>query len=98
MTSTEGRALVSEWRQSGLGAAEFCRSRGVPVNRLSYWRRKANVPDFIAVTVDRDAAPGREQDFDGGRIEVMVGDVSVRFPDRPGIAEEIFGALARCLS
>jgi hypothetical protein len=36
----EGRALVEQWRESGLRPAEFCRTRGIAEHRLHYWKRR----------------------------------------------------------
>jgi hypothetical protein len=36
----EGKALVEQWRESGLGPAEFCRARGIAEQRLHYWKRR----------------------------------------------------------
>jgi hypothetical protein len=39
-TSREGmRSWVARFEGSGLSAAVFCRRHGVPVERLSHWRR-----------------------------------------------------------
>lgn len=34
------RALLEEWRRSGLRQAEFCRRRGIPRGTLSCWKHK----------------------------------------------------------
>lgn len=39
-TEREGRAAITAWERSGLGAAAFARSRGVDVQRLFWWRRR----------------------------------------------------------
>lgn len=97
MTPAEGRELVAAWQRSGLGPAEFCRSEGVTVNRLSYWRRKAPAIGFVETVIEEES-PQHEPGQPAGEIEVVVGDTFVRFPDRPGMAEEILVALARVSS
>jgi len=94
MTPSEGRELVADWRKSGLGPSEFCRNRGVTVNRLSYWRGKVQEVDFVELVVSETPRDDEARSASEG-IEVMVGDVFVRFPDRPGMAEEILAALGR---
>jgi hypothetical protein len=36
-----GLEVVEEWTRSGLSAVEFCRSRGIALQRLSYWRQRS---------------------------------------------------------
>ena len=45
MTEAEGEALIEAWRRSGLGPAEFARTRGVGVHRIRYWRRRLETPE-----------------------------------------------------
>lgn len=94
MSPTQGAALVADWRQSGLGPVEYCRQHAVGLHRLSYWRNKQAPNEFVEVVVDRDNDHSRDTE-DALSIEVVVGDVFVRFPDRAGAAEEILSALAR---
>ncbi len=44
MDDADGRALVEEWRASGLSGTSFCRSRGLRPARLHYWRGKLGYP------------------------------------------------------
>ena len=82
MTPSEGRDLVADWRRSGLGPSEFCRSRGVTVNRLTYWRSKVQEVDFVELVVGE--AHGDEEAVSGCEgIEVMVGDVLSASPIGP---------------
>ena len=95
MTAAEGQALVAAWQRSGLGPTEFCRSRGVTVNRLAYWRSKtAPEIDFIEAVVEEASAPA-DVAAPLEAIEVVVGDVFVRLPDRPGRAAEILAVLGK---
>lgn len=54
----EGRAAIAELASSGESVAEFARSRGVSIRRLSYWRKrlgKAEPPAFLEVAVPTHA-------------------------------------------
>jgi len=50
--------------------------------------------DFVELVVSETPRDDEARSASEG-IEVMVGDVFVRFPDRPGMAEEILAALGR---
>ena len=39
----DGRALVAAWQASGLSPREFAAQRGVPTQRISYWRLRLGV-------------------------------------------------------
>jgi len=39
----DGRALVAAWQASGLSPREFAAKRGVPTQRISYWRLRLGV-------------------------------------------------------
>ena len=55
----QARAVLGEWRRSGLSAAAFARSRGLSTMRLWYWSKRLGVTtagrdqavDFVAVTL-----------------------------------------------
>lgn len=49
------RAILEEWRQSGLPQVEFCRRRGIPSGTLSCWKHKVARE---AQTATRPAASG----------------------------------------
>ena len=34
------RALLGEWKESGLSQREFCRRRGISFSKFHYWRHK----------------------------------------------------------
>ena len=34
------RGTARRWRPGGLSQAEFCRRRGIPVSKLSWWKRR----------------------------------------------------------
>lgn len=62
------------------------------LNRLTYWRRRRPTTDFIEAVVE-DTPAEENGPASVGDIEVVVGDTFVRFPDRPGMAQEILSAL-----
>lgn len=62
-SAAQGRALVEQWRQSGLSVSEFCRRQAVGAHVLRYWLLREAKPGETAAT--RDAfyvvsAPGAE--------------------------------------
>ncbi len=94
-TKADGKALVSEWRRSGLSKGEFCRVRGVSKPKLVYWTKQVGVsPSFIEVTVP-SRNKRRESDSLGFEesVEVLIGDAFVRFPSQPGVVGEILDIL-----
>jgi len=42
--TSEGRALISAWKASGLSQAAFSRRAGIPKQRIAYWRRRLPSP------------------------------------------------------
>lgn len=95
---------MDEWQASGLGPLEFCRRRRVAIHRLTYWRRRLDLvaselrdarrSDFVEVVVPA-ATPASPADGPIACIEIVVGDVTVRLPDRPELAARVVSALAR---
>ena len=63
-------------------------------SRLDYWTRRVAKADFVEVVVE-DRSETLEVSEAGEVIEIVVGDVFVRFPDRPGMAQEILKALSK---
>ena len=51
-SAIQGRALVEQWRQSGLSVTEFCRRQAVGVHVLRYWRSREAKPGATAATAD----------------------------------------------
>ena len=49
-----GRALVEDWRASGLSGAAYCRANNIRPQRLHYWRERLGYP--IKVVGERRAA------------------------------------------
>lgn len=47
-TAAQGRALVEQWRQSGLSVSEFCRRQAVGAHVLRYWLLREAPPDVTA--------------------------------------------------
>jgi hypothetical protein len=62
-SAAQGRALVEQWRQSGLSVSEFCRRQGVGAHVLRYWLSRAVEPAATTATGDAFyvvSAPGTE--------------------------------------
>jgi transposase-like protein len=51
-SAAQGRALVEQWRQSGLSVSEFCRRQGVGAHVLRYWLLRDAKPGLTAATGD----------------------------------------------
>lgn len=82
---------MADWKRSGHGPREYCRRRGISESRLLYWRRKAGDVGFVEAVVGLEPGPQGESGTWG--IELVLGEMVVRFSDRPGMAREILGAL-----
>jgi hypothetical protein len=63
-TDSEARAALVEWKQSGLSAEAFARSRGFSSMRLAYWAKRlparaahggGEPVKFVAIDVPRSA-------------------------------------------
>lgn len=97
----DGEALVQRWRESGLSMAAFCREEDVSRRRLTYWRDKLEASGFVELVVGEPGsalqmlepadAAGASSAEDA--VELVIGDAFLRFPDRPGLAAELVGAL-----
>jgi transcriptional regulator with XRE-family HTH domain len=67
------RQTLRRWRASGLSQAEFCRRRGIPVSRLSWWKRRLSGEavgppgEFILLGVLQRPSQAR-------RLEVVLGN------------------------
>jgi hypothetical protein len=82
-----GLALIAQWRASGQSVTQFCRHQGVPVHRLSYWKRQAErvarsedaqaVSEFIALEI-KDVTPSRP--IQDASLEIAVGAIRVHLP------------------
>jgi hypothetical protein len=68
-TEEQRIALVREHAESGLGAAAFCRLRGVSAGSLAEWRRRYGAPGQAGAA---DAA--------GGWVSLGVGDAPAEAP------------------
>jgi hypothetical protein len=74
LSATQGRALVQQWRRSGLSVSEYCRARGVREHVLRYRLSRETTPsktvaaqgDFVMVSAPT-MAPGVEHASDGSR-------------------------------
>jgi transposase-like protein len=59
-TADEAEAVLAELASSGKSMAQFARSHGVSIRRLTYWRTrlgKADAPVFVEVAVPADTTP-----------------------------------------
>ena len=68
-SAAQGRALVEQWRQSGLSVSEFCRRQAVGAHVLRYWLLREAKPGVTAATGDAFyvvSAPGAESAEIGG--------------------------------
>lgn len=81
----EGRELVRRWRASGKNQSEFCRTEGIPPQRLHYWRQRMTdedlerpkpTPSFVAVQVRSPmTSEGVEVVLGNGRVVRVRGAV-----------------------
>ena len=95
-SADEGKALVEQFRQSGLGQREFARKHGVPLHTLLYWIRKLGETKqdlrFVEVL---DGKKPREPVVS---VSVETGTVALRFnalPD-PTYLVDLAKRLAGC--
>ena len=73
----QGRAVVREWRESGLSGEAFARRKGITGVRLSYWKKRVgagNTLAFVAVPMPVSGGGGSVQ----GQIEIEHRGVMVR--------------------
>lgn len=74
LSATQGRALVEQWRRSGLSVSEYCRARGVGEHVLRYRLSRETPPsktvaaqgDFVVVSAPT-MTPGGTHASDGNR-------------------------------
>ncbi|MEY4551499.1 MAG: hypothetical protein RL685_7694 [Pseudomonadota bacterium] len=74
LSATQGRALVEQWRRSGLSVSEYCRARGVGEHVLRYRLSREATPsksvapqgEFFVVSAPT-MAPGVAHASDGNR-------------------------------
>ena len=52
LSATQGRALVEQWRRSGLSVAEYCRTRGVREHVLRYRLSRETTASVSAAAQD----------------------------------------------
>jgi len=79
----EARAILREWRRSGLSADAFARSRGFSSMRLWYWQKRlggseapsTEVVKFVALAVPSPAAASmmaRQIEIEHGGVRLRV--------------------------
>jgi hypothetical protein len=79
LSATQGRALVEQWRRSGLSVSEYCRVRGVGEHVLRYRLSREATPtksvpaqgDFVVVSAPT-MAPAEAPTNDGSRANGAV--------------------------
>lgn len=83
LSAKQGRALVEQWRQSGLSVSEYCRTRGVREHVLRYRLSRETRPtkavatpsEFFVVstpTMSPAVAPANDGNRAGGAVIVML--------------------------
>jgi transposase-like protein len=83
LSATQGRAMVEQWRQSGLSVSEYCRARGVREHVLRYrlsrearpGKAVATPSEFFVVstpTMSPAVAPANDGHRVGGAVIVML--------------------------
>lgn len=82
-------ARVREWRSSGESVAGFARNRSLPEWSLRYWVKKVERGGrsdrgvkpvrLLPIRVRSTSSPGVVAEDRVGRIEVIMGDVVIRF-------------------
>lgn len=55
-SESEARAVLDDWRRSGLSLAEFARRRGTSAQRVSWWRKRLPAP-AVPVPAGLEMAP-----------------------------------------
>lgn len=81
-SAVQGRALVEQWRQSGLSVSEFCRHQAVGAHVLRYWLSRetkrcakgATADAFYVVSAPEadPAALARPSAREGSRAVIVV--------------------------
>lgn len=79
LSAKQGRALVEQWRQSGLSVSEYCRTRGVREHVLRYRLSRETTPtkavatpsEFFVVSTPT-MSPADDGNRAGGAIIVML--------------------------
>jgi hypothetical protein len=80
LSATQGRALVEQWRRSGLSVSEYCRARGVREHVLRYRLSRETTPgksvatqtEFFVVSAPTQApAPANDVNRAGAVIVML---------------------------
>jgi hypothetical protein len=82
-SAEQGRALVEQWRQSGLSGSEFCRRQALGEHVLPYWQsreakartsRASRDAFYVVSTSSADSAQGggRSMRGEGGAVIVVL--------------------------
>jgi len=92
------KAVVKDWRESGLSQADYCKKAGIKSNRLSYWKRKLSIEDAISA---KSEIRVKNEFIEVGKsvnelIEINYGDLQINIPS--SIESKKIAELINCLS
>jgi transposase-like protein len=62
-SAADGRALIDQWRRSGMSVTEFCRDHAVAPHVLRYWLSREKTPTQPVATASKFfvvSAPGKK--------------------------------------
>jgi hypothetical protein len=65
--AADGRALIDQWRRSGLSVTEFCRDQAVAAHVLRYWLSREKTPSTPVAPASKFfvvSAPGKKPEAD----------------------------------
>lgn len=87
--NSDWKAVIADWKSSGLSQSEYCKRSGIIVSRFVYWKRKLEdkqVSQAQFVTVSATNTP----------IELEIGKVKLKLPVE--MQSESLANLVKCLS
>jgi hypothetical protein len=84
-TLDQGRALLAEWRASGMNGHAFCKSRQISRNRIAYWKGRlasidqdeAGTPSSPAFIQVDDPAPRQSRPAPGALTATLPNGLAV---------------------
>lgn len=93
------RAVVKDWKKSGLSQATYCRQSGINPTRLSYWKRKLSGEELI-LNENRAELRVENEFVEVGKlvnksIEIKYGDLKINIPS--SIESSKIAELINCL-
>jgi len=92
------KAVVEDWKKSGLSQATYCRRTGINPTRLSYWKKKLSIEEIV---LDKSNKIEQSEFVEVGGVdseafEIRIGSLVISIPkstESKKIAE-----LVNCLS